>query len=301
MPEICYKSKRFSKKSQALITIAREFIDEYMQQGFNLTLRQLYYRFVSRDIIPNTERSYKSLGSVISDARMAGLLDWNAIVDRQRVKKGQQHWNSPSEILDAAASSYRIDKWDNQPIRVECWVEKEALIDVIARAAFPLDVDHFSCKGYVSQSAMWRAAQRLIDYEMLNQRTVILHLGDHDPSGIDMTRDIQDRLSLFGSSVTVIRIALQMSQIEELNPPPNPAKVTDARARSYIETYGDSSWELDALEPKYLVRLITEKIIELRDNQKWEEAEKIELEERALIKSASEEIRKKMSTEGPPT
>lgn len=81
------------------------------------------------------------------------------------------------------------------------------------------------------------------------ERRVILHLGDHDPSGIDMTRDISDRLELFGADVEVKRIALNWDQIDEFTPPPNPAKLSDSRAGAYIAEYGDESWELDALEP----------------------------------------------------
>jgi hypothetical protein len=90
---------------------------------------------------------------------------------------------------------------------------------------------------------------------------VIIHLGDHDPSGVDMTRDIADRLSMFAESdIEVNRIALNMDQIEEFNPPPNPAKITDSRSGPYIELYGTSSWELDAIEPATLSQLIADTV-----------------------------------------
>jgi hypothetical protein len=297
VPEICYKAKKFGERKSAIIGIARRFVADYQAQGFKLSLRQLFYKFVSEDLLPNTERSYKNLGVTISEARLAGLLDWDAIEDRLRDKDGQPHWDSPVDIVRGCVDAYHIDKWAEQPNRVEVWVEKEALIEVISRAAWPLDVDYFSCKGYVSQSAMWRAARRLIDYEATGQNTIILHLGDHDPSGVDMTRDIQDRLWLFESDVEVKRIALTMDQINELNPPPNPTKATDSRSSKYVPKYGYECWELDALEPAYLVDLVTNEVEKLRDGNLWDEAVEKEEAERELLKEAAEEIKEKLEEE----
>ena len=113
---------------------------------------------------------------------------------------------------------------------------------------------------------------RITDDENKHQNGIILHLGDHDPSGMDMTRDIQDRMDLFvgqGRSIEVKRLALNMDQVEEHSPPPNPAKITDSRAQAYIEEYGDNSWELDALEPRVLVDLVDEAIDRIRDEKAW--------------------------------
>jgi hypothetical protein len=141
------------------------------------------------------------------------------------------------------------------------WIEKEALAGVLERACEPLDVPHFSCRGYVSLSAMWRAAVRIrARLETRHKTAVVLHLGDHDPSGIDMTRDIEQRLAVFGADVTVKRIALNMDQVRRFNPPPNPAKVTDSRCAGYIEKYGNQSWELDALDPRTINTLITNQV-----------------------------------------
>lgn len=254
-----YINKNFRKSSLALIDQANEIIETYQEDGYDLTLRQLYYQFVARDIIANRQNEYSRLGSIINDARLAGLIDWNSIVDRTRSYEALGHWDSPVDILRSAADSYHLDLRENQDEYVEVWVEKDALVGVIEKACTPLDVGYLSCRGYVSQSAMWRAARRFKDVESYYETTLI-HLGDHDPSGIDMTRDIQDRLKMFGSNVEVKRIALNMDQIEEHQPPPNPAKTTDSRYESYIAEYGDESWELDALDPRILVELITETV-----------------------------------------
>jgi hypothetical protein len=288
MPLICYKTHRFGASALEQIDFANDIIARYAAQGLSLTLRQLYYRFVAADMIPNVERSYKNLGNLVNDARLAGLMDWEAIEDRGRNLIASSHWDDPGDIIQSAARSYRIDKWADQDYRVEVWVEKQALEAVVGMAASPLDVAYYACKGYCSQSEMWRAAQRFEAYVEQGQQPVIIHLGDHDPSGVDMTRDITDRLNeLFGINVEVERIALNKDQIEEYEPPPNPAKMSDSRAGAYVAEHGNESWELDALEPDVLQRLITRTIIGYRDEAQWEAKVAEEAEAREHLKQAS--------------
>ena len=272
MTSICYVDKNFKAASLEIIDQANEIIEEYAAQGFSLTLRQLYYQFVARDLIPNTERSYKRIGSIVNDGRMAGLIDWDSIEDRTRNLETTLRLRDPAHAIEVIRNQYGIDMWSNQPERVEVWIEKEALVGVISDVCRRHDVPYFACRGYVSQSEQWRAAQRTREHP-----TTILHLGDHDPSGMDMTRDNQDRLNTFnrlGHCVPhVKRIALNMDQIEEYSPPPNPAKMTDSRFASYITEYGASSWELDALEPRMMVNLIENHILNLRDEDLWDERE----------------------------
>ena len=281
---------------------------QYAEQGFDLTLRQLYYQFVARDWIPNTVQSYKRLGSIVNRARMAGLLDWYYIVDRTRNLAANGHWGSPADIMRSAAGGFAIDKWDDQPRRVEVWVEKEALAGIVGQVASRLDVAYFSCRGYVSQSELWRAGRRLGRYLGHGQAATVLHLGDHDPSGIDMTRDIRERLELFIGedqgeyalfdddamnepdglpNLEVRRIALNFDQVRQFNPPPNPAKETDSRAGSYKALYGSQSWELDALDPATLAALITEHVEGIRDDERYGAQVAAEQEHRDLLTAAS--------------
>jgi len=263
--KVCYVSKQFGRSSLEAIDCANGIIDEYAAQGFDLTLRQLYYQFVSRDLIENTDRAYKRLGSVA-------------------------HWESPAEIIATCAEQFRLDKWEEQSYRVEVWIEKDALTGVIEGICRTLDVAWFSCRGYTSQSEMWRAAQRLRGYVECDQAPVILHLGDHDPSGIDMTRDIADRLALFMGGVEIQRLALNLDQIERYGPPPNPTKTTDSRAGDYINQYGNDSWELDALEPSVLVDLIQRATVALREDEKWEAAAEVERQQRTQLRRLAAEI-----------
>ncbi len=269
--KIRYSEIRLAPSSLAVVKAANQIIEEYEAQGYQLTLRQLYYQFVSRDFIPNSQREYKKLGSIINDARLAGLISWTAIVDRTRMLRANSHWSGPADIVAQAASQFQIDKWEGQANRVEVWIEKDALIGIVEDVCSSLDVAFFSCRGYTSQSEMWSAGMRLKRYAVKqSQKPIIIHLGDHDPSGIDMSRDIQDRLDLFaGTGIEVKRIALNMDQVDEYEPPPNPAKITDSRAAGYISRFGRESWELDALEPKVLSRLIQDTVEEYLDERKW--------------------------------
>ena len=266
MPKIQYKEIKFQQKSLDLIELVNQVVDEYPAQGYELTLRQAYYQLVARGYIPNNERSYKNIGSLINDGRLAGLIDWHSITDRTRNLRGNSHWDNPANVIASARYSYLLDKWEGQPNYVEVWVEKDALVDIVGQACRPLDTPYFSCRGYTSQSEMWSAAQRFI-YQRDRENRIIIHLGDHDPSGIDMTRDIQERLWLFGADVEVKRVALTMNQIDTYNPPPNPAKLSDSRCGKYIEQYGDESWELDALEPQVITDLITSEVTAFRNDE----------------------------------
>lgn len=264
MPKCKYREINFRPDSLSLIKIINGVIDEYTAQGYDLTLRQVYYQLVARDYIPNNERSYKNTGELINNARLAGLIDWYAIQDRTRNLRKNSHWKSTADIMSSVHYSYAIDKRFDQPNYIEVWVEKDALIGIVQQISSKLDVPCFSCRGYVSASEMWAASQRFMQQED-RERRIILHLGDHDPSGKDMTRDISERLELFGADVEVQRIALNWEQIEEYGPPPNPAKLSDSRAKSYIREYGTESWELDALEPSILESLIQDEVDFLTD------------------------------------
>jgi hypothetical protein len=352
MAYINYIEKNFSASSEAIIAQADRICRAYADDGYDLTLRQLYYQFVSMDLIANKQTEYKRLGSIINDARLAGRIDWNHITDRTRELKSVGHWDTPADIIDAVAKQYAIDRWSDQPVRVEVWVEKEALAGVVGRAARSNDVAYFACKGYTSQSELWGAAQRLGEYIEAGQRVVILHLGDHDPSGIDMTRDIEDRLKLFiardfarardlwipdsddferGTSkddrdfeteealndvwneivdhidgeladrdyddadrwlgddaLEIRRIALNMNQVRQYNPPPNPAKFTDSRAAGYVAEFGHESWELDALNPRVLNALIQTEIDGLRDDELWVARSEVQAAERAVLREVSQ-------------
>lgn len=296
-----FTSKRWTEAHLEILRSATAIINQYQDGGYDLTLRQLYYQFIALNLFPddwlvslkdgqqtkNHERNYKKLGNIINDGRMCGLVDWDAIVDRTRNLQTWYHEKDVPNALERMKNRYTLDFWNNQEVRVEVWVEKEALAGVFSRICGRWDVPYFACRGYTSASASYEAYKRIENRLYKDQRTVILHFGDHDPSGIDMTRDNRDRLELmihshyhsgegsdFLDAFEVRRMALNWDQITEFNPPPSPAKVTDSRAEKYIEEFGEDSWELDALNPDKLTSLAEEEIKSLIDFDKWEETTK---------------------------
>lgn len=272
--------KTFHKTSLLRIAQVNAIIEDYQQQGYALTLRQLYYQLVSRDLIPNKQNEYSKLSALVTDARRAGLIDWNAIEDRTRYLRKFETFSGISEAIKSTADRYFIDLWEGQPCYIEVWVEKDALIDIVAKACNRYRVPYFSCRGFMSDSEIYKAGRRMREIYNSGKDIVFLHLGDHDPSGVDMSRDILRRVEMFGNLSNKIdfqRIALNMNQIIELQPPPNPAKETDTRAKGYIEKYGAISWELDALEPRILTSLIQNAIEQHIDVDKFNE--RIDIEE----------------------
>lgn len=258
MPKIAYEERKFQSKSLKLIQQMDEIVTEYENKGYRLTLRQCYYQLVARGIIENTIQSYKNIAKLLDNGRKAGLIDWQAVEDRTRTIRGWNGYASPAAYLKSMACGFMLDLWQGQPCYVEVWEEKDALVDIVQKACSHTRTPFFSCRGFSSQSAMWRAANRF--KREAGKKCVIIHLGDHDPSGLDMTRDIRERMAYFGASVEVQRIALNMEQIQLYNPPPNPAKETDTRFNGYRKIYGEQSWELDALKPEVIESMIDKQI-----------------------------------------
>jgi hypothetical protein len=294
MPKICYRPHHFQGTALRVIEQANTILEEYVARRIVVTLRQLYYQFVARDLLPNRQSEYKRLGSIINDARLAGLIDWDHLQDRTRRLMCLSHWDHPGGVIESATESYHRDLWAGQENYVEVWIEKDALVGVIEGVCDEYDVPYFSCRGYDSQSEMWRAGhKRLLGRARQCQQIHILHLGDHDPSGLDMSRDIEARLILFlgqhAGALRFHRIALNIDQVRQYNPPPNFAKVTDSRSGPYIAEFGRESWELDALDPDVLTGLIRENILLYLDLSLFEEQRTQQESEREILTKASRE------------
>lgn len=265
MAKIEFKSRRFSEESLRLISECDTILASYAAQGYRMTLRQLYYRLVATGVIPNEVRSYKNLGNLVSDARLAGELDWDSIEDRVRVPERPSEWEGLSSLVESALSAYRLPRWEGQENYVELWVEKDALSGVLSPLSRKHHVTLMVNRGYSSQSAMFESASRFKDAIEDGKKATLLYLGDLDPSGEDMVRDVRDRLALFGADVEVEKLALTMPQVKQYNPPPNPAKTTDSRYGRFEKKFGTESWEVDALPPNVLNGLVNKAIASLVD------------------------------------
>lgn len=289
-----YTNRNFRADSLAMIERCNAIIEDYIEQGYRLTVRQLYYQLVAGAVIENTERSYKNITNLVNDAKLAGLMDWDAIEDRTRAFVRRTRWASGREIVDATASNFHMDMWVNQPKRVFVIVEKEALAGVLEGPCQKFDVPLLAARGYPSGTVLREFCQLdLLDAIDHDQEIVILHLGDHDPSGIDMTRDLRERIEMFGensSGIEMQRIALNFDQITSQKPPPNPAKSTDSRFAAYIKRFGTESWELDALKPSYLDKLVQKQIRSHIDEYAWQERDNEVEEIREKISAMAEQF-----------
>lgn len=255
-----FQQHNFSDERRAMVDRVNGILTHYWQEDIRVTLRQLFYRLVGANVIPNTERSYKNLGTLVSQGRLAGLIDWQAIEDRVRKAERHAEFESLADLARAALYSWRLPRWNTQPKYVELWCEKDALSSVLAPITANYHVTLMVNRGYSSSSAMYESACRL------NERgdgkdKVVLYLGDHDPSGEDMVRDVRDRLTVFRVDCLEVRkVALTREQVDEHDLPPNPARTTDARFRQYQEEHGNHSWEVDALPPEVLEEIVEEAI-----------------------------------------
>ncbi len=279
--------KRFQGASLVLLDHVNRIIEEYQAQGYRLSLRQVYYQLVSQIIIPNEKTAYQNLGKLVSDGRLAGLLDWDAIEDRGRRGKYPQFWESPEAIISAAAETYRLDKWADQKNYVVVMIEKSALEGVVAPICAKLEVPFHANKGYSSSSALYNVGKEMQEKAVAHGKKLhVIYAGDHDPSGIQMSEDLADRLSTFSQNpVNVMRIALNMPQIERHNLPPNPVKDSDSRSPAYEARFGSECWEVDALNPGILATMFERAILSLRDPDIWAKSLDREHEHKEKIQS----------------
>lgn len=282
--------RRPSRGTLVFIEVINAIIDEYFSQGYVLTLRQLYYQLVARDIIPNNLREYKRVGEVLNNGRLGGLVDWDAIEDRTRAFIRRTRWESPKDILRSAAAGFHMDMWSNQPSRVFVIIEKEALAGVFTRICNRYDIPLLAARGYPSISVIKDFADGELFSATMDKDVHLLHFGDHDPSGIDMSRDLIERINMIlgHDSYTFTRCALNMDQIQELKPPENPAKTTDSRFESYRKRFGASSWELDALPPEYLNDLVQKRIEPLINKKAWDQRAALIAEHSAAIQQIAD-------------
>lgn len=290
-----YEFINFHSKSRARIAVCNEIIAEYQEQGLRLTLRQLYYQLVSRNVIANVEKEYKNLGNLISDARLAGLIDWDAIEDRIREPIQWAEYSDMRELLSETVETYRLPRWAGQKNYVELWIEKSALAGVLQPLASKYHVTLMVNRGYSSSSAMYDGAQRFLAQQEEGKTLILFYLGDHDPSGEDMVRDIEDRMQRFGlHDLRLEKLALTMQQVRHYKLPNNPAKIADSRAKNYIAQHGRHCWEVDALNPRILTETVESAFQAVTDVKKMDKIIKREQTEIAALKAEIPRIMKRL-------
>ena len=262
---------------------AIKIIEKYERGEYYITVRQVFYQMVTLDLIDNNKKEYDRIVEILVDGRMLGEINWNTIVDRARRRVMPGQFSSMKRFVGAVKDSFRKPRWEDQVHYIEVMVEKEALAGILEPIAEEYHVSLIANKGYSSASAMHEAAMRIKGKMDEGKICHVLYLGDHDPSGVDMGRDIRDRLTEFECKVEVERIALTMEQIMEYSLPPNIVKKTDSRSAEYVKKYGNKSWELDALNPEILTNLLESGILAYLDVGKYRKMEEQEDAERIRL------------------
>lgn len=263
-------------KYEILVREVNIVLDQYKER---MTLRQIYYRLVAKLIIPNNLNEYKGLSRHLVKARELGAVDYRRIEDRTRSSIGgdsgsesaMDYFKYRVKSLTDSHKYFNLSMWGNQETFVEVWIEKDALSRITSNVANAYAVRTCPSRGYPSFSYVKDAANRLRDVK--HEKIVIIYLGDFDPSGLDIPRDLHSRLVRYGvpsDKLTVDRVALTIDQIEEYNLPPAPAKRSDARYQGFVDKTGaDDVVELDALEPPVLQQIVREAIGKYIESELW--------------------------------
>ena len=265
-------------RTAALLETCKSVLSEYSGQ---ITVRQLYYRLVAAQAIPNVFREYKNLCASLTHWRKQGLLDAAAFCDLTREPVVPSTWSDLSDFLETVEGAYRRDPWQQQERRPEVWLEKEALATVFEPVCRQYGVVLQICRGYPSVSCLVEAAKRTQH---------ILYFGDFDPSGQDIPRCVVEELrDTWEAEVDLDQIALTQEQIAEYSLPAAPAKSTDSRTPRFVAAYGDDTVELDALPPDVLQELLRQAIgAQITDPAAWHEAKAEEDRESARLRTLVE-------------
>lgn len=260
---------------EKIVAAALEVFDQY---DTAITLRQLYYRLVARLLIPNTINSYKRLSRIMVKAREQEDAPVNCLEDRSRrvLGRGDTGYDSAEEYLKQKLSSlqdswkgFSMPMWEDQPVYLLISLEKDALSRLVSRVANQYSVRTFPTRGYPSFSYVQLMANYM-QTRLSEKPIIVLYFGDFDPSGVDIERDLEDRLGRYGAKdFKVKRIALTVDQIKDHQLPPMPVKRSDARAESFMNEYGDKAVELDALDPNLLQDIVKKAIQDNIDSRKW--------------------------------
>lgn len=256
------------------VTLERQDIAlEVLSKHRPMTVRQVYYQFVSRHAIDNTRSMYQRISDLLVDMRKDGLIPWDWIEDRIRRPRQVAMWDDLKSFGASALQSYRRDVWIEQPELVEVWLEKDALSGIFEDVLRPYRVTLNVGRGYDGWSSIHDAAMRYREWP----RVHIAYFGDFDPSGEDMQRSLQERLTFFDVDPVVTRWAILPEDIATYDLPPEPAKKADKRRDSFVERFGDETVELDALPTDVLearIRQAVESVMDLDALERVEQEEK---------------------------
>ena len=247
-----------------------------------MTVRQMFYQLVVKGVIAKTEAEYKgTIVRLIGEMRLNGEISFNWFTDSTRWMRKPRTHSSAENALKITADAYRRSLWDDQDSYVEIWLEKESLAGVLYAVTSEYDVPLMATKGYSSLSFLYSAAEAIKAEHAKGKDVYLYQFGDHDPSGADIPRSIEDRLRKMTDGVpfNFERIAIQPWMISVYNLMTRPTKKTDSRAKNFE----GESVELDSLPPDTLKKLCRHCIEKHIDHAVLENTRNIEKLERETL------------------
>ena len=270
----------------ALRSALRDLIEE---SGPPLTVRQTYYRAISRGLLGKGERDYKKVIHHLGEMREDGTLPWSWIADNSRWVREPEMYGSATEALAEMARLYRRNYWDTQPIRAEVWVESDSLASFVHEITDDYGVPLFACRGQASKTYVYGAAQTAA---AIGKPVVILYIGDWDPTGTAIDGSVAERLQRYGDgrvSLEVERIAVTATQVPGLIAAVHRLNHNDrntARFLALCDRHGlpQAAVEAEALDPMELRRLVRHGIEGcILDRDAWSAMRAYEAQERGLL------------------
>lgn len=249
-----------------------------LEPNYPMTVRQVYYQLVSRQVLENNKSEYQRLSNALVYARQEGIIPWDWIEDRIRRPKVISYWDNLQDFLETVRNSYRKSPWEGQNYYVEVWLEKDALSGIFEEILSYYRIILNVGRGYDGWSSIYLASQRLGSGE----NCVILYFGDFDPSGEDMVRSLEERLAFFNCRPLILKSALTFDDILKYNLPPDFTKTRDKRRKKFVEKWGDIAVELDALPVDVLRERIKNEVERFFDLEKFNEI--LKMEENEIVK-----------------
>lgn len=271
------------RRGPADIGRIRDAIVATLSADWPMTVRQLFYQLVSTAVIAKSEAEYKgTVVRLLGLMRRSGEVSFDWIADNTRWMRKPATEDSLAQFLEDSARTYRRSLWNDQGAYVEIWLEKDALSGVLYPITSRWDVPLMVTRGYPSITYLHDAAETI---QARGKPAHLYYFGDHDPSGVDITRAVEEGIREFapGADITFERVAVTRDQIVDLGLPTRPTKTTDSRHRGFE----GESVEVDAIPPAELRRLVEDCIACHVDQDALERTRLIEEEERKVMRKIS--------------
>jgi hypothetical protein len=271
-------------KTESMLEVAKEVLAVHHP----MTVRQVYYQLVSRQVIENSRSQYQAVSNLLVDARKDGTVPWEWIEDRLRRPRHVAMWNGLDDFMQTVQRAYRRNVWPTQPACLEVWLEKDALSGIFEDALNEYGVTLNVGRGFDGWDSIHNAAVRFRDK---SKKTTVLYFGDFDPSGEDMVRSLRERLAEEGATPEIVKCALTADDVEHCQLPTDFTKKTDTRAAKFIEKNGDISVELDALTTDVLRQRLIDEVEARMDLDALAKIQRQESRERKKLVKAVEGIK----------